>query len=111
MTDLLKADFKEWKTTHPEYSLICCGMQHRKSGLDHGIARAISSEGSIHERTMKEGKFHGLHRAIFHDKIRLSVYKDGVRLAYLAIDHDFKEFYRQDPYNYLAKFTAEDLKK
>ena len=86
-------------------------MQHRGLKKDHGIARAISSEGSIHERTLKEGVFHGLHRAVFSDKVRLSIYKDGIRIAYMAFDHNFKEFYRHDPNKFMARIKARDLKQ
>ena len=64
MTDIGIADLTEWEVKTPEFTLQCSGMQHRELKTDHGIARAISSEGSIHERTLKEGKFHGLHRAV-----------------------------------------------
>ena len=110
MTDIGIADLTEWEVKTPEFTLQCSGMQHRELKTDHGIARAISSEGSIHERTLKEGKFHGLHRAVFNDKVRLSIYKDGSRLAYMAFDHNFREFYRHDPNRYMLKIKASDLK-
>ena len=102
MIDIVLADLKEWKVKDDECTLYCAGMQHRDLKKDHGIARVISSEGSIHERTLKEGKFHGLHRAVFSDKVRLSIYREGVRIAYLAFDHSFREIYRNDPNGYLG---------
>ena len=110
MIDCEKAELTEWEVSDPDFTLKCAGMQHKNLKIDHGIARAVSSEGSIHERTLKEGKFHGLHRAVFKDKVRLSLYQEGVRIAYMAIDHKFAEIYRSDPYNYLETFKACDLK-
>ena len=109
MIDIVATDISEWQVKTDEYTLNCEGMR-REGGPDHGITRAISSEGSIHERSVKDGKFHGLHRAVFHDKVRLSLYKEGERLAFLAFDHDFEEFYRHDPDNYLSNVSAGDFK-
>ena len=39
-----------------------------------------------------------------------AIYKDGSRLAYMAFDHNFREFYRHDPNRYMLKIKASDLK-
>ena len=65
------------------------GMKLQDSGLEHGVVRVIQPHKpnqSISERTYRNGKIHGLNRMVSANSVKVSLYKEGVELAYFAFD-------------------------
>ena len=81
------------------------GMKNRETGKLHGIVRMIEPYSGVYESTFKNGKNHGLSRAVFDDQVSIVLFKDGLELARFHFDKDFVETGRHDPVGFLINYN------
>ena len=79
-------------------------MKNRETGKLHGIVRLIEPYNGVFESTFKNGRNHGLSRAVFDDQVSIVLFKDGVELARFHFDKDFTETGRHDPHGFLFNY-------
>jgi hypothetical protein len=80
------------------------GMKNSETNKLHGIVRIIEPYTAIFESTYKNGKNHGLSRAIYDNQVIITLYKEGNELAKFSFDKDFMEIQRQDPHRFLTDY-------
>jgi hypothetical protein len=92
LTDPVSAVFVRWGDDEGTHT----GMR-AKSGNKQGIVRSVDKDGFIIEATYKNNQLHGIQRFILDDRVRVSIFREGRKVAYLHMDKDLNETSRGGP--------------